>query len=846
MNDDSDEDESDASDDEIDEIDIEVSKIGKNCYKQIKPSVVKSPPLENHFYVQTYKLFCEKIAKQVFPPQLIVIHMFLNWMAFNVGYSSSSIRNARFVIMDYYKEKGYDLTTKVRELLGKTVLRIKRTHSKKGQNQGKAPMMYNDIKSILSCIPNDYEHRNRARSLFLLAHYTAQRACSCTSITFKDIHFVTNELGRRSVNVTFNKTKGKKKDANIRKIIQEKQDDKTMCFIQAFQDYLLTEFKVDLTNPNEFKKLKEGDKVWNISAPTFTKIIYEISFKTGYPRHHFSSHSFRSGAVCQMLRNCLIGDNHRFTTIFNEARTLGEWVENSQAFKRYIKKSMLGSLICTRFVNPVKQLLSDEKLTETCHFHSIPAVISKWKPNYAYQYKILFNMCRARIIDKYSFLKLSKTCLDRLKKAFKIDIVMQKVLLIYCEQENPYEFAKLIKYYQTFPHNKGSKAAVLYKNIKEEIIFPLLAKSNMMSVFQTLLKYVDEFEFSNSSNDFTNEEDEYIFKNLIENKFENLELKHKGIFRIIDRYVEIKNKYDDADNTEILAHLRKLIDDFDEDAPNQDFESREGEKWIPREDKFILKCIERRKKDEKFTIKNWVLRKGLYGRTESAVKNRCSLLNKKEFKIEVENEKLIDTEWDTTSRSNEKWNSEEIEELIKQYNSKPLKEIKILGRTLNSISFKCREIINLDKKKENKLKVQHEELDNQIKIVSFIRHADNFDLKYVCAYPAKEINVGFDRIDEKINTFKDSVKDIKIHFNDKYIILNFDTFKQFLVKSNKITSIFISCGGNVSDYQNVLAIASLVNPDDYRIYLMLYRENMCINFQNFTGHLLILLKNLFK
>jgi hypothetical protein len=100
---------------------------------------------------------------------------------------------------------------------------------------------------------------------------------------------------------------------------------------------------------------------------------------------------------------------------------------------------------------------------------------------------------------------------------------MQKVLLIYCEQENPYEFAKLIKYYQTLPRNKPSKPAVLYKNIKEEIIFPLLAKSNMMSVFQTLLKYVDEFEFSNSSNDFTNEEDEYIFKNLIENKFENLE-----------------------------------------------------------------------------------------------------------------------------------------------------------------------------------------------------------------------------------------------------------------------------------------------------------------------------------
>jgi hypothetical protein len=57
---------------------------------------------------------------------------------------------------------------------------------------------------------------------------------------------------------------------------------------------------------------------------------------------------------------------------------------------------------------------------------------------------------------------------------------------------------------------------------------------------------------------------------------------------------------------------------------------------------------------------------------------------------------------------------------------------------------------------------------------------------------------------KRLNTFKDSVKDITIHFNENYIILNFDTFKQFLMESNKITSIFISSGGNKSDYQNVV------------------------------------------
>jgi hypothetical protein len=63
---------------------------------------------------------------------------------------------------------------------------------------------------------------------------------------------------------------------------------------------------------------------------------------------------------------------------------------------------------------------------------------------------------------------------------------------------------------------------------------------------------------------------------------------------------------------------------------------------------------------------------------------------------------------------------------------------------------------------------------------------------------------------KRLNTFKDLVKDITIHFNENYIILNLDTFKQFLMESNKITSIFISYGGNKSDYQNFLAISCLV------------------------------------
>jgi hypothetical protein len=59
-------------------------------------------------------------------------------------------------LTDYLKESGYNLTEHVRNELRKTVLRIKKTHFIKNQGQGKAPMMYADLKIIIDSTPDDY------------------------------------------------------------------------------------------------------------------------------------------------------------------------------------------------------------------------------------------------------------------------------------------------------------------------------------------------------------------------------------------------------------------------------------------------------------------------------------------------------------------------------------------------------------------------------------------------------------------------------------------------------------------------------------------------------------------
>ena len=58
--------------------------------------------------------------------------------------------------------------------------------------------------------------------------------------------------------------------------------------------------------------------------------------------------------------------------------------------------------------------------------------------------------------------------------------------------------------------------------------------------------------------------------------------------------------------------------------------------------------------------------KGLYGRTAIAVSHRLSVLQKKDFKIENEIEKVIVETLDTTSRKCKPWSKDEDEKLMKQ------------------------------------------------------------------------------------------------------------------------------------------------------------------------------------
>ncbi len=178
--------------------------------------------------------------------------------------------------------------------------------------------------------------------------------------------------------------KGKGTNANIKKNILANARDKQMCLKEAFKNYLKTEYKLDIES---FKKLKNTEdycfkKLWNITRRGLTNFVYFACKKAGYPKQYFSRHSFRSGFICDMIIKAISReiDSKLFWSAFEQAKILGGWIPDSCAFTRNFKKSMLATLIASRFVNSTtEEKLIEETLTSSVKFHNPASIVSKGK-----------------------------------------------------------------------------------------------------------------------------------------------------------------------------------------------------------------------------------------------------------------------------------------------------------------------------------------------------------------------------------------------------------------------------------------------------------------------------------
>ena len=449
-------------------------------------------------------------------------------------------------------------------------------------------MMYADLKHIIESMPDDYFQKDFQKSLFLLAANTAQRANTLVSVKFDEVYINKDRYNGQitAITVTFNTTKGTKDHAGIRKTIRFNRNDPLMCFIEAFRKYLQSRYNIDLESYNTEREKFKGKKIWNITRLNLTHMVYNATQRAGYPLRYFSAHSFRSGVVCQMLLNSLNGDINRFNHVFNDARVIGDWVEKSSEFYKYIKKATFASLVASRFVDPnIHQKLFDEDLQDPIRFHNLQNLISSWKSNVELKFEKLLRDLFSHFLEtlKYSLnglIQINNSLESHIKMHFSAHTI-NSVFYNFCKVNNP-EFLK-----KDIDHKNQSLCRAFYNTIKKEIVYELLKNNDLTYVRYQFIPYVDDWE--SNELDFSTEEKIFLLESIEKTSIEFIHM-NRNILAKLKQFSSLKKEYSGLSNKQILEILKTNLQNFDEDAENDDFTSKLGLPYTEAEDKFIHKC----------------------------------------------------------------------------------------------------------------------------------------------------------------------------------------------------------------------------------------------------------------
>ena len=760
----------------------------KKRNEEAKPILEKG---KSHFIV-SFEQFCKRMSFPIFPATVKIIITFFTWLAFGIGYTTGYIRLYRFAIQDYYRLNNYKLSSNEISQLAKAMLFIKKQHPNKKQGFGKSPCIYEDLERILQSIPDEYPNRLLISALSLLTFYSSQRKCSVLSVRFKDVivHKFKDQNLIKSIRVHMDVTKGKRECANITKLFERKENHK-MCFINALENYMKYEHKIDLNELNNetFSYEQKERKIFNITGKKFTEMFSYISYQAGYQSKMFTPHSLRSGAVCTMLINASKNksNGNTFNHAFMQSRNLGEWATNSTSHKVYVKKMEIGTLVASRFVDPDNNLpLAEETLISSEIFHNLSTpIVSRWNTT-AILYEKLYDEVKNEFLTifKKNNYEIDETEMSLVNSDF--ESVFLNLLHDYCKkfENNTYE-----NWLNTKEKNTLSKINYISSRTKYEIIYLLLENKNyikLVDIFKNLMIEFDK-EYC-STNDWTNEEDLAFFESLEKQNFKILYAEtciKRRFYEKFKRYQFLVSKYG-SNFEKIIESCKNISTNFNEWDPNNDYTSKANQKWTKQEYKFLKKCVD---ENMKMTKMNSFM--GLKGRSYFSIKKAIYKCEKNEWvEVNEKEESLIQIcNQDHTSKAKQKWEDEEIDDLLRYYYvcGKTAKEILFLlpGRQLGAIQNKIKRTLRpenliqlMNSKRWNrtdldeleKMKAEKNDWTNEEIKTRLGRTVSAFEQKW------KEINIKKDKKDiskEKTgffqrNNIKSKLKNSSL-FYSKYI-----------------------------------------------------------------------------
>ena len=274
-----------------------------------------------------------------------------------------------------------------------------------------------------------------------------------------------------------------------------------------------------------------------------------ICKKAGYPINMFSPHSIRSGFVCSMILNAVLSKNSRYNSIFEKTRIVGGWAKSSSAFRVYVRRVAICSLVSSRFVEP-----TDEKNLNLCEstnvqlekFHNVESIESQWNIDII-NYRAIYNSLLKIFLKRYEAKDYGYDYSFNLTEYFKtmMPYLLRNFGMLYHESF----YSKWIKEDIEIYKESANKYVVI--KIKEEIIYPLIReeseKFRLESILNKLL--IESDDNYNVSNTWSHSEDSRLVEFLKTNQnLRQIKIYKRNFYSIIKRYESLIQEYESVNN----------------------------------------------------------------------------------------------------------------------------------------------------------------------------------------------------------------------------------------------------------------------------------------------------------
>ena len=228
-------------------------------------------------------------------------------------------------------------------------------------------------------------------SLFLFSIYTGARGVTCSALRLMDIQSLTVQNENYLLRLNLREFKGSSYQDHPETFESQAKSDKSIDFINWLHSHLLKQFKLDLSQFQNWKLSNEEKNlfIWpqisthhksvflnkRCTTHELTYYLQKCAFLAGFPLKLFSFHSLRCGfissaVIASMMRN-------QVDSVYLNTSLIAKWVHKENSQLGYIKNTLHKIILCNNVVMAEDNVLNTGSIDSKA-FHSLEIIQNRW------------------------------------------------------------------------------------------------------------------------------------------------------------------------------------------------------------------------------------------------------------------------------------------------------------------------------------------------------------------------------------------------------------------------------------------------------------------------------------